>query len=295
MDSPEKIERIRVFNRTVTRRIGVLDDRFLGRGRPLAQSRLLYEIGDEGLEIRTLRNRLGLDSGYVSRLLRSLERQGLVRVETAPGDRRVRYARLSKKGRSERAELDRRSDASARALLAHLDEGQQARLVEAMCEVKRLLLLGEIVIGPEPADGSAASECLRAYYDLLTERFEEGYDPGRAQPADSADFAPPDGVFLIARSAGAPVGCGGLKTAAAGIGEIKRLWVAEASRGLGLGQRLLDALERHARALGLDVLRLDTNRTLTEAQALYRKNGYVEVPPFNDDPYPDHWFEKRLV
>ena len=105
---------------------------------------------------------------------------------------------------------------------------------------------------------------------------------------------PPAGLFLVARTLQEPVGCGGLKVSAPGTGEIKRLWVADSVRGLGIGQRILDALEDEARGLGLERLRLDTNKALTEAQALYAKNGYREVPPFNDDPYPDHWFEKRL-
>lgn len=294
MTTAQDIERVRRFNRTVTRRIGVLHDHFLGRSRPVGESRLLYEIGASGVEVRELRARLGLDSGYVSRLLRSLEAQGLVETAAGRRDARVRRARLTGKGLAEREELDRRSDDAARSILAVLPEKQRRRLVAAMTDIEALLRATEITIGPEPAAGDAAAWCLQQYFALLDERFEGGYDPGHAQPADAEDFMPPRGVFLVARAGGDPVGCGALRTAAPGIGEIKRLWVAGDARGLGLGQRLLDALEREARAIGLLTLRLDTNRSLTEAQALYLKNGYREVPPFNDDPYPDHWCEKRL-
>ena len=108
------VEQFRSFSRTVTQRVGALNDRFMERNRPLAQSRMLWEIGLEGCEIRLLRSRLGLDSGHASRLLRSLEAEGLVVVEPSVSDRRVRMARLTARGRHERALLDERSDEHAR-------------------------------------------------------------------------------------------------------------------------------------------------------------------------------------
>src|SRR5687767_10474323 len=102
---PAAVQQVRSFNRIVAQGIGALDDHFLGRGRPMGEARLLWEIGLEGAEVRELRGRLGLDSGYVSRVLRSLERQGLVAVRTSSDDGRVRRAQLTRKGRSERAEL----------------------------------------------------------------------------------------------------------------------------------------------------------------------------------------------
>ena len=92
------ISRVRRFNRTVTQRIGALENRFLGRGRPLGASRVLYEIGASGVEVRELRSRLDLDSGYTSRLLRALEREGLIRVARSREDARVRFIRLSAAG-----------------------------------------------------------------------------------------------------------------------------------------------------------------------------------------------------
>src|SRR5947199_7599982 len=100
------VEQVRSFNRTMTERIGVLNDHFLGRNHPLGEARLLWEIGEQGAEVRVLRSRLGLDSAYVSRLLRSLEGQGLVVVETSGSDGRVRLAKLTQAGLLERAELD---------------------------------------------------------------------------------------------------------------------------------------------------------------------------------------------
>src|SRR5947199_4411100 len=123
------VDRVRSFNRTVTQRVGALNDRFLGRGRPLGEARVLWEIGTEGCEIRLLRSRLGLDSGHASRLLRALEGDGLVVVEPAASDRRVRMARLTRAGVRERALLDERSDEHAASILAGLDPARREQLV----------------------------------------------------------------------------------------------------------------------------------------------------------------------
>ncbi|HKV12980.1 MAG TPA: GNAT family N-acetyltransferase, partial [Thermoanaerobaculia bacterium] len=132
------------------------------------------------------------------------------------------------------------------------------------------------------------------YFADLGERFEEGFDAGRSIPADSGDLRPPHGTFLVARLDGRPVGCGAVKPVEPGVGSIKRMWVSPELRGAGVGRRLLLALEKEAAGLGMELLRLETNRSLHEAQALYRRNGYREVPAFNDEPYAHHWFEKRI-
>src|SRR6516162_3439786 len=135
-----QIERVRNFNRTMTERIGVLNDHFLGRNHPLGEARLLWEIGEQGAEVRELRHRLGLDSGYVSRLLRSLEGQGLIVVETSSNDGRVRMVHLTRAGIRERAVLDHRADTFARSLLEPLSESQRMKLAAAMAQVERLLI-----------------------------------------------------------------------------------------------------------------------------------------------------------
>src|SRR5919197_5197891 len=114
--SDAMVDQVRRFNRVVTERVGVLNDRFLGRARPLGEARLLWEIGLDGCELRLLRARLGLDSGSLSRLLRSLEAAGLVELSASAADRRIRVARLTAAGRRERATLDGRSDRLAQSL-----------------------------------------------------------------------------------------------------------------------------------------------------------------------------------
>lgn len=294
----EQIAGVRRFNRTLTQRIGVLNESFLERGRPLSEARLLYEIGHAGAlatgaEVRELRARLGLDAGYLSRLLRTLERQGLITVGPAPDDGRVRRATLTALGEREVHELDRRSDGFAQAVLAPLSPQKRARLVAAMAEIERLTTPAAVAIEAEPIESLEARRCLEAYFEELARRFEAGFDPARS-PTEAAAFSPPAGSFLIARLDGRPVGCAGLKLPGGGIGDLKRMWVAPSARGLGIGRRLLAVLEDRAREAGLAVLRLETNRTLLEAQALYRSSGYREVPPFNDEPYAHHWFAKSV-
>jgi len=288
------VERVRSFNRRVTERVGALNEDFLGRDRPLAEARLLWEIGPGGSEVRELRRRLGLDSGYLARLLRSLERHGMVVVEPVPSDRRVRRARLTRSGLAERAELDRRSDQLAASVLDPLCDEQRARLLSAMADVERLLVAPMVRIAVEDPAGPDAGWCIEQYFAELDRRFEGGFDPALSISADAGELTPPAGMFLIARLREQPVGAGAVKLEPDGSAELKRMWVAPEARGLGLGHRLLLELEHRATEAGAAVVRLETNGSLTEAIALYRRSGYREVEPFNDEPYAQHWFEKRL-
>jgi DNA-binding MarR family transcriptional regulator len=270
------VEQVRRFNRVVTERVGALDDRFLDRPRPLGEARLLWEIGPGGCEVRLLRSRLGIDSGYLSRLLRSLEAAGLVEVSPNPSDARSRVARLTRAGRRERSALDRRSDELAGSMLAPLSAEQQKRLVGAM---------------PEHPD---ARYCLAEYVAELNRRSTRGFDPSVGATALPHQVRPPAGQFFIAYLHGEPVGCGAVKHHADLPAELKRMWIAPQARGLGLGRRLLDTLETCARVGGARVVHIETSAVLTEALLLYRSTGWVEVPPFNDEPFADHWLEKKL-
>jgi DNA-binding MarR family transcriptional regulator/GNAT superfamily N-acetyltransferase len=291
--SEDLIEPVRSFNRTVTERIGALNEEYLARSRPLGASRVLWEIGDHGADARAIRARLDLDSGYLSRLLRRLEADGLVHLTSASDDHRVRVVRLTEAGRAERAELDRRSDQLAWSLLAPLNDRQQARLLEAMATVEKLLTAGLVEIAIKDPTGSDAQFCLRSYFAELDSRFDSGFDPGASIPLAAAGLVEPTGLFLVAQIRGEPAGCGALKLHGAGPAELKRMWVAASARGLGVGRRILAELEQHAWRRGATAVRLETNRALTEAIALYRSAGYIEIPAFNDEPYAHHWFEKR--
>jgi aminoglycoside phosphotransferase (APT) family kinase protein/GNAT superfamily N-acetyltransferase len=153
----------------------------------------------------------------------------------------------------------------------------------------------EVEIAVTDPGEPAARYCLGAYFTELGRRFEDGFDPARSIPAEDAELRLPAGLLLVATRDGEPVGCGALKFHPKdGIAEVKRMWVSPAARGLGLGRRLLAELEAQAAGQGVRRLRLETNRNLTEAIAMYRTAGYREVAAFNDETYAHHWFEKSL-
>lgn len=145
-------------------------------------------------------------------------------------------------------------------------------------------------VSPTSAD---AQYCLSRYFDELSARFETGFDAAQSGAPTLDEFRPPRGCFLVMRVRGKAVACGGFKPDD-GAAYIKRMWVSPEARGLGIGRRLLHELEERAGALGYGKVRLETEKSLTEAQQLYRSAGYVEVPPFNDELYAHHWFEKSL-
>jgi ribosomal protein S18 acetylase RimI-like enzyme len=149
---------------------------------------------------------------------------------------------------------------------------------------------------PEPVDSALARGLLDRYYSELAARFPGGAGAFELAniAAPTTEFAPPQGVFLIARLDGRAVGCGAVRTLGAGHAEIKRMWVDPAARGLGVGRGLLGALEGAAVERGFRSVRLDTAAYLVEALALYLSAGYREVPAYNDNPYAAHWLEKRL-
>jgi DNA-binding MarR family transcriptional regulator len=298
MATDAMVEQVRRFNRVVTERVGALDDQFLGHPMPLGEARVLWEIGSDGCELRLLRARLGLDSGYLSRLLRSLEASRLVEVTAAAQDGRVRVARLTAAGRGERAKLDEHSDQRASSLLEPLTDAQRERLVTAMADVERLLTAASVEIVPIDPEDPDARYCLAEYTADMNERStspERRFDPAVGATAHPHEVRPPAGQFFVAYLHGEPIGCGAVKHHADSPAEIKRMWIAPGSRGLGLGRRLLEALEDCAREGGARVAHIETSAGSTEALAMYRSAGWIEVERFNDEPFADHWFEKLLA
>ena len=272
------VSQVRRFNRSspAGRRA---DDEFLARDRPLGQA-LLWRSAPTARMSAAARP-AGPGFGYLSRLLRALEAAGLVAVDGSGADGRVRTARLTPSGRAERAELDRRADTAAESILGPLSASQRARLVSAMAEVERLLMASAVEVAVRSPADPVARACVRAYFDELGRRFDHGFDPGQSLPAEDQEMVPPAGLFLVATLHSEAVGCGGLKFHGDAPAEVKRMWVAPAARGLGLGRRLLSELEAHAAAYRVTVLRLETNGSLAEAISLYRTSGYREVDAFN--------------
>ena len=277
---------MRRFNRTYTQRIGALDESFLGLGMPLREARLVFEIGTTGASVRELRDRLGLDSGYLSRLLRAIEERGLVEVRPDPADRRRRMVTLTRRGRATLQRLEDRSESHAEAMIEPLTERQRVRLSEALATAD--LLVRAATVRPARGRPHAPGGRRRGGSLLRGARppLPHGFDPGRAGGSE--------GTYLVATSDGRPVACGGVLDLGGGVAEIKRMWVHPDWRGAGLGSRLLRDLEQLAAQLGHDVVRLDTNGTLTEAIAMYERAGYRRIERYNDNPYAEAWFEKDL-
>jgi GNAT superfamily N-acetyltransferase len=164
-----------------------------------------------------------------------------------------------------------------------------------MAAVDRLNLASRVRIEISDPRDIDARYCLRLYFEELGHRFETGFDPAQSISASDEEMTLPNGLLVVAHLLGAAVGCGALKLHSdTQIAEVKRMWVAPDVRGLGLGRRLLERLSAEAASRGMVMLRLETNRSLSEAKHLYESAGFVEVEPFNNEPYAHHWFQKDL-
>ena len=269
---------VRSFNRTVTQRIGALNNSFLDLGRPLGEARLLYEIGPDGREVSVLREKLALDSGYLSRLLRSLERQGLVRTRRGAGDGRGRYVEPTRKGVDELEEYRRRSDGFARSLLLPLSSSQRHRLVAAMAEVERLMRAAAVEIKYKNQIALRPSGVWKPL--SRTRAAVRGrVKSGTALPLGPEKLIPPTGCFIVAYLDGAPIGCrGALETKGCQDREMGRSG-SPLPPGVSASAVAYSCRWRASKEFGLGILRLDTNKALKEAQNLYRTSGYRRSRP----------------
>jgi len=298
MGAAEATEVIRRFNRSYTQRVGALQESFHGTGLPLAVARVLFEVGERsatGATVRDLRERLGLDSGHLSRILARLAAEGMVTIAADPDDGRRRRVSLARRGRSTLRQIEQRSDAVARALVEPLSPRQQTRLLQALETADLLVRAATVELGEFSPRHPRAREALAAYCAELDGRFPSGFDPGPVTAADVASLSAPAGAFVVAVSDGASVACGGVRRLDPETLEIKRMWVEPGWRGAGMGTRLLRRLEDDAARLGGRRVVLDTNRTLTEAMAMYERAGYREIAGYDvDNDYAEAWYEKRL-
>lgn len=283
---------MRAFNRNYVRRVGALEESFLGSGLPYGHARLLHEIGLGAATVQELRIRLGgLDSGYVSRILRALESDGYVTVRQDPTDGRRRTVELTDAGKSAAEDLDKRSEERAHQLLDPLTPRQRDRLNEALATADLLVRAAAITIEQVDPRDPMAQEAMSHYFAEIGDRF--GFTVGDEGFGDDPSLRPPHGAFFVAGSDGAPVASGAVREFD-GTGEIKRMWVDPAWRGAGLGSRLLRHLEAEALRLGHRVVRLDTRDVLSEAIGMYERAGYERIDRYNDNPHATHFFRKEL-
>ena len=289
----DDIARLRRFNRAVTREVGALETSYLGRGRPLGAARVLQLVRAEGTDIAEIRQRLDLDSGLLSRLLRGLEAESLLDLATDPADRRRRIARLTPAGLAEQQAYEKLGFEKATQMLARAGARQRA-VIAAMDLIATVMLQDHVDLRDADPDDPAAIACLTAYYQLLAEKIAGVTPDMLTLPLpDAAKYRPPHGAFLIAWSDDLPVGCASLRPLEPGVAEVKRLWIDPVARGQGLARRLMRALESRARDMGFAHLKLDSNAALTEALALYRSDGWTEIAPYTGFP-ANVWLGKRL-
>jgi DNA-binding MarR family transcriptional regulator/predicted GNAT family acetyltransferase len=272
--------------------VGALEDSFLNRGRPLGAARVLNAIGLGYENVSDLRAFLKLDTGLLSRLLRGLEKEGLIETKPSPNDGRSRITKLTTTGRAEFDIYEKLSDERAETILARHKNARH--LLDAMDVVTITLSRESIVFEEVDYTSDIATKCLSSFATDLSKRLNLEFDLKKSGDPELSQMKHPHGTFVVARLGKMPVGCVGVKGNGSSLAEIKRMWIAPAARGLGLAQRLMTTAEDAARSLGIQTLRLDTNSILVEAVGLYRKMEWKEIDRFNDDPYPDLFFEKRL-
>lgn len=284
----DDLGRLRRFNRLLTQRIGLLDERYLGSPLPFSQARLLYEIAVLApLATHHLRRLTAIDAAALSRGLGALEARRYVRRNVDASNARNRIVELTPRGRKLVAALDGRAADQVGTLVSRLVAGERRRLVDVVDEARRLLIGAVVRIERRSARDSDVRATQAAYLAEVARRFGRPLDTSNQGPiAPAVSFLVVDGRR--------PVGCGALRQIAPGIGEIKRMWLHPDARGLGMGMRLLDALESAARRAGDHSVRLDTNDRLTEAIALYEASGYRRIPRYNDNPDATRFYAKRL-
>ena len=152
-----------------------------------------------------------------------------------------------------------------------------------------------VKIAIEDPRSANARFCIEQFALEVSRRLEVEFDPSTILSADPLALTAPKGVFLVAALHGNARGSAALGFNGKSGAILQRMWVSPSARGLGLGKRLIDEIEKKARENGVKSIRLETNSVLHEAIALYRRCGYVEIDAFTDDSPADHWFEKHLV
>ncbi|MEE9210893.1 MAG: helix-turn-helix domain-containing GNAT family N-acetyltransferase [Kiloniellales bacterium] len=297
-DFPERVEAVRRFNRFYTKRIGVLHEGLLGSPFSLAEARVLYELASHGQTTATqLRQELGLDGGYLSRILRRFDRAGLVDGKRSKTDGRQRLLRLTEPGQEAFAALDSRSRNENGAMLGELPRADQRRLVAAMRVVEDILgakshqRVPYLIRPHQPGD---MGWIVHRHGLLYAEEYgwDETFEALVARiVADFLDsFDPKAERCWIAEKDGAIVACVFLVKRSKRVARLRLLLVEPKARGLGIGARLVDECVRFARRAGYRKITLWTNSVLVTARHLYENAGFTLV-----EEQPHHSFGQDLM
>jgi DNA-binding MarR family transcriptional regulator/GNAT superfamily N-acetyltransferase len=281
VDLSADVERVRRFNRFYTRRIGVLDEGHLGSGFTLTETRLLYEAAHaDALTAKDLRELLGLDAGYVSRMLRRLEDAGLLQRRPDPADARSARISLTPHGRALFERLDRRTQAQIGGMLGPLSSDARARLSDSLQTIHRLLER------PDPSDPISLRPHRPGDMGWVIARHGEIYaaEQGWGEPFEGlvagvcadfiAGFDPRRERCWIAERDGQRLGSIFLVKATERTAKLRLLLVEPAARGSGLGRRLVQTCIAFAHDAGYGEITLWTHTVLTAARRIYRDAGF---------------------
>ena len=278
----QRAEAVRRFNRFYTKQIGVLHEGLLQSPFALTEVRVLYELAHhENIAASELAKDLGLDAGYLSRILRRFEHSGFLDRTPSPTDGRQRQLRLTQEGRDAFAPLDQRSHDEVAALLSKLSETEQERLLDAMCTIEAVFAPPSVAAppyllrSPHPGDigwiihrhGALYAreygwdEQFEALVAEIAAKFIQNFDPKR----ERCWIAERDGeiagsVFLVRQSDE--------------VAKLRLLLVEPSARGLGIGTRLVDECIRFARQVSYTTITLWTNDVLRAARHIYEKAGF---------------------
>ena len=294
----QRIDAVRSFNRFYTKRIGVLNDGYLHSEFSLAEVRVLYELAHrERCTATELARELGLDGGYLSRMLHGFLARGLLDRTKSARDGRESWLSLTQAGRDVLEPLERTARDQIGALLSSLSEAAQARVVAALNQIQTLLAdgpadntrvalrahrsgdLGWVVQrhGVLYAQEYGFDEHFEALVASIVAKFVEHHDPSRER-------------CWIAERDGEPLGCVFLVKASPRVGKLRLFLVEPEARGLGIGRRLVDELIGFARSVGYRKIRLWTQSNLLAARHVYARAGFIKV-----DQEPHHSFSQDLV
>jgi DNA-binding MarR family transcriptional regulator/GNAT superfamily N-acetyltransferase len=291
----DRVEVVRRFNRFYTRQIGVLHEHLLDSDFSLTEVRILYELAHrEALTTSQLCRELGLDSGYLSRVISGFEKKGLVAKSRSPQDARATQLQLTEHGRTVFSPLEEASRHKVGAMLAQLSEPEQQQLVDAMGQVESLL--GErtpnyLLRDPQPGDMGWL-----VYRQSILYAQEYGWNNEYEALASEIvarfmrEFDPRSERCWIAEKDGKGVGSVFVVRHDEHTAKLRLLYVDPSARGLGIGRRLVEECLRFARLAGYKKMILWTNSVLTDARRIYEQAGFQLV-----EEAPHHSFGKDLI
>ncbi len=289
-DLAHRTEAVRAFNRFYTRRIGVVQEGYLQSRFSLTEARVLYELAHaDGLTATQIGAALDLDAGYLSRMLRSFEQDGLLIRDPSETDKRQTILALTVVGRAAFAPLEQRSRQEVSAMLSRLPEPAQQAMIDSMQSITRLLSGNQVSDwtsrSPAPGDIGWVIERHGALYAAeygLDYRFEALVAQVAGAFLDNHD--PACERAWIAERNGVRLGSVFLVRKTDAIGKLRLLLVEPSARGLGIGKRLVEDCIGFARQAGYRRMTLWTNDVLLAARNIYRAAGFrlVSSTPHND-------------